>query len=136
MQIEIKEIHAAGKNGPLNEEWFVLENVGDQPFSTAGCAIGVARGSGRLRGIGTLDPGFTIAPGEKVRVVTGNPSKKQHGKPPEVEGVRNYHLFQVEPLLAGGAGTSIALSLRQHEVARGMFDPKAKSGVAAAKSAE
>ena len=29
MQIEIREIHAAGKNGPLNEEWFVLENVGE-----------------------------------------------------------------------------------------------------------
>ena len=130
MQVEIKEIHAAGKNGPLNEEWFVLENVGETAFSTAGCAVATARGSGRLRIVGTLDPGFTLNPGEKVRVVTGNPGKKQHGKPPEVEGVKNYHLFQADPLLAGGAGTSSALALRQHEVARAMFDPKAKGGVA------
>jgi hypothetical protein len=134
MQIEIVEIHSAGKNGLLNEEWFVLENKGEGPFSTSGCAVGIGRGSGRLRGVGTLDPGFTLAPGEKVRVVTGNPGKKQHGKPPEVEGVRNYHLFQAEPLLAAGAGTSVALSLRQHEVARALFDPKAKTGVAAAKA--
>jgi hypothetical protein len=135
MAIEIKEIHAAGKNGPLNEEWFVLENVGDQPFSTAGCAVGTARGSGRLRIVGTLDPGFTLAPGEKVRVVTGNPGKKQHGKPPETADVKNYHLFQVEPLLTG-PGSAVALALRQHEVVRAMFDPKAAHGVAPMKAAE
>jgi len=134
MQIEIREIHAAGKTGPLNDEWFLIENTGDAPFSTNGCAIGVARGSGRLRAIGTLDPGFTIAPGEKVRIVTGNPAKKAHGKPPEVADVRNYHLFQVDPLLRDGAGTAIAITLRQHEVARALFDPKVESGVAATKS--
>jgi hypothetical protein len=130
MQIQINEIHVAGKNGPLNDEWFVLENVGDSPFSTSGCAIGIARGSGRLKIIGTLDPGFTLGPGEKVRVVTGNPSKKAHGKPPEVADVRNYHLFQAEPIIAG-PGTAVAITLRQHEVARAMFDPKATRGVAA-----
>ena len=135
MQIEIREIHAAGKNGPLNDEWFIIENAGDAPFSTAGCAVGTGRGSGRMHMVGTIDPGFTIAPGEKVRVVTGNPSKKQHGKPPEVDGVKNYHLFQAEPLIIG-PGTSLALLLRQHEVARATFDPKVKSGVAATKSAE
>ncbi len=134
MQIEIDEIHAAPKNGPLNEEWFVLQNKGDTPFSTAGCAVGVARGSGRPRSVGTLDPGFTLAPGEKVRIVTGNPGKKQHGKPPETADVKNYHLFQAEPMIVG-PGTSLALSLRQHEVARATFDPKAKRGVAA-KAAE
>jgi hypothetical protein len=130
MQIEIREIHAAPKNGGLNEEWFILENTGETPFSTAGCAVGTARGSGRLRIVGTLDPGFTINPGEKVRVVTGNPGKKQHGKPPEASDVKNYHLFQAEPLIIG-PGTSLALALRQHEVARATFDPKAKHGVAA-----
>jgi hypothetical protein len=134
MQIEIREIHTAGKNGPLNEEWFILENAGETPFSTSGCTVGTGRGSGRVHTIGTLDPGFTLAPGEKVRVVTGNPSKKQHGKAPEVEGVKNYHLFQAEPLIIG-PGTSLALTLRQHEVARATFDPKAKDGVAVAKPA-
>jgi hypothetical protein len=134
MAIAIREIHAAGKNGPLNEEWFIIENAGETPFSTAGCAIGTGKGSGRLHVVGTLDPGFTIAPGEKVRVVTGNPGKKQHGKPPEADGVKNYHLFQVQPLLTG-PGSSVALLLRQHEVARATFDPKAAGGVAA-KSAE
>lgn len=135
MQIEIREIHTAGKKGLLNEEWFILENAGETPFSTAGCTIGTARGSGRLHTIGTLDPGFTLAPGEKVRVVTGNPSKKQHGKPPEVDGVKNYHLFQAEPIIPS-AGTSVALTLRQHEVARAMFDPKVKTGVAVVKAAD
>lgn len=130
MQLAIREIHWPGKKGPLNEEWFLLENTGDKPFSTAGCAVGVGRGSGRLRVLGTLDPGFTIQPGERVRVVVGNPGKKSHGKPPEIEGVRNYHLFQGETLLAG-PGTAIALTLRQHEVVRAVYDPVAPGGVAA-----
>jgi hypothetical protein len=134
MNLEIREIHATKKNGPLNEEWFVLENTTDKPFSTAGCAVGVTKGSGRLRLLGTLDPGFTIGPGERVRVITGNPGKKAHGKAPEQDGVRNYHLFNAEPLLSG-PGSVIALVLRQHEVARATFDPDAKGGVAAPREA-
>ena len=130
MSLEIREIHAAGKSGPLNEEWFVVENTGDKPFSTAGCTVGLGKGGGRLRAVGTLDPGFMMAPGERVRVVTGNPGKKVHGKPPETEGVKNYHLFQAEPIL-NGPGTVVALTLRQHEGARATFDPKAERGVTA-----
>src|SRR5262249_5101204 len=127
MRIAIREIHAAPTAGAqavhLNSEWFVVENVGDKPFSTAGCTVSVGKGAkaGRLRAVGTLDPGFTIAPGEQVRVVTGNPAKKAHGPAPEpVDDVKTYHLFLSAPLLSG-AGTVVAMSLKQHELARATF---------------
>ena len=132
MQLEISEFHRAAGKDALNEEWFVVENTGDKPFSTAGCTVGVAFGGNRLRALGVLDPGFVLAPGEKMRVITGNPGKKAHGKPPAEDKVKNYHLFQAEPILRG-PGTSVALTLKQLEVARATFDPAAKTGVAAAK---
>lgn len=130
MPLVIREIHAASRKEALNEEWFVLENTGDKPFSTAGCSIGVGKGkTPRLRILGTLDPGFTIAPGERVRVVTGNPSRKALGTPPpEEEGVKNYYLFMGAPLLSG-SGSVIGVSLKQHELARATYDPEAPSGV-------
>src|SRR5262245_62080431 len=94
MALTICEIHAPSAPDTLNEEWFVLENTGEKPFSTASCAVMVGRGSSRLRQVGTLDPGFLIGPGEKVRVITGNPGKKAHGPAPtKPEGLKNYHLF-------------------------------------------
>jgi len=132
MRLAIIEIHAARGTGALNEEWFVLENPGDKPFSTAGCAVGVGKGKGkatRMRTIGTLDPGFTIQPSERVRVITGNPGRKAHGPVVAREGVRDYHLFLAAPLLAG-PGSVLGLSLHQHEVARATFDPQAPGGVA------
>jgi hypothetical protein len=133
MRLVIREIHAASSDKTaekgLNDEWIIVVNSGDKAFSTAGCSVLVGRGKGRLRQIGTLDPGFTLQPGESVRIVTGNPGKKAHGAPPTGEP-RNYHLFLAEPILAG-PGTVVALALKQHEVARGTFDPAAKEGVAA-----
>jgi hypothetical protein len=132
MPLEIREIHAPPEAPQLNQEWFVLENTGEKSFSTAGCSVSVGKGKGkaaRLKSMGTLDPGFQIGPGEKVRVVTGNPAKKAHGKPPEEDAVRNYHLFLGVPLLQG-TGTIVALSLKQHELARATFDPKSPGGVA------
>lgn len=130
MRIVIREIHAARSAGALNDEWFVVENVGDRAFSTAGCTVAVGKGKGRLRSIGTLDPGFTLQPQERVRLITGNPGKKAHGKVPEPSSeARNYHLFLASNIL-GGAGTVVALSLHQHEVARAIFDPGAEHGVA------
>ena len=132
MRLVIREIHASGTKGALNNEWFVVENAADKPFSTAGCTVSVGRGKGRLRGVGALDPGFTIQPGEKVRVVTGNPGKKAHGTPPAPTGAagepKNYHLFLAEPLLAG-PGTVVALALKQHEIARATFEPTGADGV-------
>ncbi len=134
MRLVIREIHAARQPDQLNDEWFVVENSGELPFSTAGCTVSVGKGAGkgRLRAIGTLDPGFTLQPGERVRVVTGNPAKKAHGTVPEAgpgEGApRNYHLFLATRLLQG-SGSVIALSLHQHEVARGVFDAASATGV-------
>jgi hypothetical protein len=128
MRLLIREIHNASTKDALNEEWFVVENPGDKPFSTAGCTVAVGRGSGRLRPIGTLDPGFTLAPNDKIRVVTGNPGRKSHGAIPG-DDVKNYHLFLTAPIIHG-PGSVVAVSLHQHELARAVFDPKAPAGVA------
>ena len=128
MRLVIREMHRASEKSALNDEWFVVENTGDKAFSTAGCSVSVGRGKGRLRSVGTLDPGFTLQPGERVRVITGNPGKKSHGAVPDAEP-RNYHLFLGEPLL-DGAGATVALALKQHELARATFNPEAAGGVA------
>src|SRR5687767_12365863 len=99
MRLVIREIHAARSADALNDEWFVVENTGDRAFSTAGCSVLVGKGGAsmaRLRAVGTLDPGFTLQPQERMRVVTGNPGKKAHGAVPDAVdgGPRNYHLFQ------------------------------------------
>ena len=126
----IREIHAASSATALNEEWFVLENTGEKAFSTVGCVVLVGKGKGgRLKPTGTLDPGFTAGPNEKVRVVTGNPGRKAHGVAPETPEVKNYHLFLGAPILAG-AGSVLAIALRQHELVRAMFDPTVESGIA------
>ena len=132
MRIAIREIHAARKPGELNDEWFIVENTGDRAFSTAGCTVLVARGKGaRLRSVGTLDPGFLLQPNERVKLITGNPGKKAHGKvAAPAEGQRNYHLFLAVPLVQG-PGSVLSVSLHQHEVARAEFDPDAASGVKA-----
>lgn len=130
MRIAIREIHAAPSPTALNEEWFIVENLGDRPFSTAGCTVSVGKGQKamRLRAVGTLDPGFTLAPQERVRVVTGNPGKKSHGPAPDGD-LRAYHLFLSSRLLEGGPGSVVAVALKQLEIARATFDPKAKDGV-------
>jgi hypothetical protein len=133
LRLAIREIHAAASATSLNDEWFILENTAEKSFSTSGCTVLVGRGKGRLRGIGALDPGFTLAPGERVRVVTGNPAKKAHGAPPEGDP-RSYHLFLAERILSG-PGTVVSLALKQHEVARATFDPEAKDGIAATEDA-
>ena len=131
MRIAIRELHPPS-GALLNDEWFVVENVGDKAFSPGGCTVSVGKGAKatRLRAVGTLDPGFTLAPGERVRVVTGNPAKKAHGPAPTGD-VKTYHLFLSAPLIAG-AGSTVAMSLKQHELARATFDPKADHGVAPA----
>jgi hypothetical protein len=136
MPLVIREIHAAPSSGALNQEWFVLENTGEKSFSTAGCTVSTGRAPGqgsakttRLKTAGTLDPGFQIGSGEKVRVVTGVPGRKAHGAPPAEDGVRNYFLLQSVSLLAG-PGSIVALSLKQHELVRATYDPKAPGGVA------
>ncbi len=135
MPIVIKEIHAAPSRGALNQEWFILENTGEKSFSTAGCTISTGRKNmPRLKPVGQLDPGFALSAGDKVRVITGNPAKKAQGEPPAEEGgVKNYHLFQPS-LLFEAPGTTVAMSLKQHELVRATFDPKAPGGVLSSKN--
>jgi len=128
MPIRIVEIHPAADKKQLNDEWFVVENAGDGPFTSKNCSVEAGKGSGRPRSLGTMEPGFTMAPGERVRVITGNPGKKAHGKP-VADDIKNYHLF----LAAGwykGPGTVLSMSLRSRELAKAVYDPKADGGVA------
>ncbi len=134
MPIVIREIHAAPSPAALNQEWFVVENTGEKAFSTAGCTISTGKKNApRLKPMGQLDPGFSLASGDKVRVVTGNPGKKAQGEPPAEDGIKNYHLFLGAPLVSG-PGATLAMSLKQHELARATFDPSAPGGVMSSKN--
>ena len=127
MSIRIVEIHPAEDRKKLNTEWFVVENDGDKPFSTKNCTLSINKGKAKKRSLGTLDPGFVIAPGEKVRVLTGNPGKKSQGAPPD-DAVRNYSLFLGTPVLQGPRSI-LTLALRTHVVAAATFDPASETGV-------
>lgn len=130
MAIRIVEIHKADKPKALNTEWFVVENTGDAPFSTRNCTLSITRkGSKKKTELGTIDPGFTLPAGGRTRVITGNPGRKAHGKPP-ADDVPNYNLFLNAPVLRG-AGSVLVFSLRSHELATAEYDPESKSGVAA-----
>ncbi len=133
MALVIRSLHAASKPELLNEEWIVVENTGPGAMTSAGWSLGVARGKGQRPSLlGALQPGFTLQPGEKIRLVTGTPSKKAQGTPPAAEeGLRNYHLFLKAPIL-GRPGAVVIFQLKQHELARAVFQPDAPDGVQAA----
>src|SRR5262249_49491117 len=81
--------------------------------------------------VGTIDPGFVLHGGERIRLVTGNPGKKSHGPPPdETASCKNYHLFLGGPMVTG-AGTVIRLWLKQGEMAKGTFQPPTAGAAAA-----
>ena len=129
MKIRISQIHSAKDSKALNTEWFVLENTGDKPFSTRNCVVSVAHGNKKKTDLVKLDPGFVLAPGASMRVLTGNPGRKAHGKPP-TDDIPNYNLFLNSPALRG-PGTVVAFSLRSLTLASAKFDPGAKDGLAA-----
>lgn len=130
MAIRIVQIHPAEDSKALNTEWFVVENPGDTAFSTRNCTLSVSRkGSKKKTDLGTLDPGFSLAPGARTRVITGHPGRKAHGKPP-TDDLPNYHLFLNASVLRG-EGSVLTLSLRSHQLASASFDPQAETGVAA-----
>lgn len=129
MAIRIIEIHPAGEPEALNTEWLILENQGQKPFITRGCTLSVKRkGTSKKIMLGTMDPGFTLAPGERIRLTTGHPGRKAHGQPPD-DGVRHYSLFLNESILRG-PGCVLTLSLRSLPVTRAVYDPEAATGVA------
>lgn len=130
MLLKIVEIHPAASAKELNTEWFVIENGSESSFSTKNCTLAVTRKNSKKKTeLGTLDPGFPLAPGERVRVITGNPGRKAHGKAPD-DDLRNYHLFLGGPVVRG-SGTVLVFSLRSHVLATAEFDPAADQGVAA-----
>jgi hypothetical protein len=131
MALVFRALQRAPKPDLLNEEWMLLENTGPGVLSAKGWSIEVQRGTHRPRALGTLEPGFLLQPGEKVRLVTGTASRKAQGTPPPEEGVKNYHLFLREPILAQ-PGLILHVKLKQLEVARATFDPEAKHGIAQA----
>lgn len=131
MAIHIVEIHPAEEPGQLNREWFVVENRGDKPFSTRNCALSVGtRGKRKRAQLGTMEPGFIVAPGERVRVITGHPGRKAHGEAPE-DGLRNYSLFLNAPVLRN-PGVMLALTLRSLPITTAVYDPEAEGCIEAA----
>jgi hypothetical protein len=132
LPLVIRELHPAPSKDALNEEWIVLENTGPNPVTAQGCSLSVARNAkDRPKILGTIDPGFVLKTGEKIRLVVGTASKKSQGTPPaESEQLKNYHLFLKEQVLRG-AGQVVRLSLKQLELTRGTFKPDAPGGVEA-----
>lgn len=117
MPLVIRELHAAPQAGALNEEWVLVENTGPNEINTAGVTVALLQRGKRPRNLGTLSPGFIVRPGERVRLITGSAAKKSQGTAPkEEEGLRNYHLFLLEPMLTRPG--EIQLLLKQFELCR------------------
>ncbi len=129
MALIFRTLHATKEADALNQEWMILENTGANAVTSAGCALTISKKANeRPHPLGTLDPGFVLQPQEKVRLVTGTPSKKSQGAPPAEDGIKNYHLFLKERVLRG-PGTVVRISLKQHELAKAVFAPTAKNGI-------
>jgi hypothetical protein len=130
MPLVFRELHKAKSPDLLNEEWLLLENTGPNVVTAQKVELTVARRmQDRPRPLGTLDPGFILHPNEKIRLVTGTPSKKAQGTPPtEKDDVKNYHLFLREPVLSA-PGIVVRVSMKQNEMAKAVFEPKAKTGI-------
>jgi hypothetical protein len=132
MAIRFVEIHPAEDAEKLNTEWVILHNDGKGPFHTRGCGMTVGRkGSAKKSLLGVIDPGFTLAPGEKMRMCTGSSGQESHGTAPE-DDVKNYYLFLPKSYVKG-EGTVLTLILRGLQVAKAEFDAKATNGVAVPK---
>jgi len=130
MPLVFRELHKSKSPDLLNEEWLLLENTGPAVVTAQKVELTVARrATDRPHPLGTLDPGFILHPNEKIRLVTGTPSKKAHGTPPEEKGdVKNYHLFLREPVLTT-PGMVVRVSLKQQELAKAVYAPKSKTGI-------
>jgi hypothetical protein len=131
MAIRFVEIKASDNPEALNSEWVILENDGKTAFNTRGCGVTVGRrGSAKKSLLGIIDPGFVLAPGERMRMLTGNPGTQVHGPAPD-DGVKNYFLF-LPRTYVHGAGSVLTLVLRGLPVSKAEFDPSQPSGVAVA----
>lgn len=130
MPLVFRELHKAKSPEKLNEEYLLLENTGPGVVTAHKVDLTVARRpTERPHPLGTLDPGFILHPNEKIRLVTGTPSKKAHGTPPEEkDDIKNYHLFLREPVLTT-PGLIVRVSQKQQELAKATFAPAKKSGI-------
>jgi hypothetical protein len=129
MAIRFVEIKASENPEALNSEWVILENDGKTQFNTRGCGMTVGRrGSAKKSLLGIIDPGFVLAPGERMRMLTGNPGTQVHGPVPE-DGVPNYHLF-LPRVYVQGPGTVLTLVLRGLPVSKAEYDPTQPHGIA------
>jgi hypothetical protein len=130
MALIFRELHKAKSPDKLNEEWLLLENTGPNVVAAQKVDLTVARReSDRPHPLGTLDPGFILHPNQKIRLVTGTPSKKAQGTPPEEnDDIKNYHLFLREPVLKS-AGLVVRVSQKQQELAKAVFAPASKTGI-------
>nr|HEX4316906.1 hypothetical protein [Kofleriaceae bacterium] len=132
MPIRFVEIKPAESADALNTEWVILENSGTTPFHTRGCGMTVGRrGSNKRSMLGVIDPGFVMQPGDKVRMLTGNPGTQAHGTAPE-DGIKNYFLFLPKAYVAS-PGVVLTLVLRGLPVSKAEFDPKQPGSVGALK---
>jgi hypothetical protein len=130
MPLVFRTLNKPKNTEALNEEWMLLENTGPNVINANGCSLTVAKnGHERPHPIGTLDPGFILQPNEKIRLVTGSPAKKAQGEAPEDKDVKNYHLFLREPVLVK-PGLVLRLQLKQAELAKVVFAPDQKGGIA------
>jgi hypothetical protein len=130
MGIRFVEIKASENAETLNAEWVVLQNDGKTAFNTRGCGMTVGRrGSAKKSLLGTIDPGFILHPGERMRMCTGNPATQAHGAAPPEDEVKNYFLFLPKTYLAAGAGVVLTLTLRGLPVSKAEFDPAQPTGV-------
>jgi hypothetical protein len=132
MPLVFEEVHASPDKKHVNQEWFILANMGASPVSTAGLQVIVGLPGKRGSVMGQIDPGFLLQPGERILIVSGVPGKVSQGDPPVREGMRTYHLFQREGLLHG-SGTILRFAMNQVDIARVVFDREAPNGVAAVK---
>jgi len=102
--LTVSEVHRRPDERRLNEEWILVENQAQAPQATRGCRVlHYKRGAKKGVEVAKLDPGFVLSPGEKIRLVAGNPGTKAHGKAPE-DGIEAYYLFMKVPLLKGREG--------------------------------
>ncbi len=130
MALVFRELHKAKSPDKLNEEWLLLENTGPNVVTAHKVDLTVARRpSERPHPLGTLDPGFILQPNQKIRLVTGTPSKKAQGTPPdEKDEIKNYHLFLREPVLTT-PGMVVRVSQKQQELAKAVYAPAKKAGI-------
>ena len=129
MAIRFVEIKASENPEALNSEWVILENNGKVPFNTRGCGMTVGRrGSAKKSLLGIIDPGFVLAPGERMCMLTGNPGTQAHGPAPD-DGIPNYHLFLPRTYVLA-PGTVLTLVLRGLPVSKAEFDPAQPDGLA------